>query len=161
MLQIVQTFDVQVFEWLVGPASREEAAMSTLSAVPTPAGSARRPRSAGTGALHEGLSTTNLRLRLTRRGRIVLSALAVAGCLGSVTLVTAAAQASSPGHGIPVVRHTVVTGETLWEVSQSITRPGEDVRVVEADVEQLNHLASEGLQAGQVLWLPSSRVSGS
>jgi LysM repeat protein len=89
------------------------------------------------------------------RGRVVLSLVAVACCLGLGAVAGSVADASSPAHGVDVVRHTVVSGETLWGVARSVAGKGDDVRDVVADIESLNRLAGPGLRAGQVIWLPA------
>ena len=110
-----------------------------------PAG-AERPRETG----------TSPGLRLTRRGRVVVFwttlAAGLAGMLG-----TQGAFAGVGGEAVPVVTHTVVAGETLWDIASGIAAPGEDVRDVVAELADLNGLAGVGLQAGQRILLPAER----
>lgn len=54
------------------------------------------------------------------------------------------------------VEHVVEPGESLWDVAQSITPAGEDVRDTLYRVRRLNGLASSTLQVGQQLLLPGA-----
>lgn len=92
-------------------------------------------------------------LRLTRRGRAVLVLLGllvvVAGVLGGQAV------ADGPERAVEVVTHAVQSGETLWQIAAGVTAPGEDVRDVVAELQELNGLADGSLVAGQVLLLPA------
>lgn len=94
-------------------------------------------------------------LRLTRRGRVVVTALAVGLALVAGSAAQRAA-ADTPGEAVQVTAHTVTAGETLWRVASSITEPGEDVRVAVDLLMDLNGLASSSLQVGQQLLIPAS-----
>ncbi|OLT46853.1 hypothetical protein BJF88_04115 [Cellulosimicrobium sp. CUA-896] len=92
------------------------------------------------------------RLRLTRRGRVVLVLLvAVVAFLGARV---GAAVAGGPAEPVEVRVHVVAAGETLWSHAQRLAAPGEDVRDVVADIVELNGLSSSGLAEGQRLLLP-------
>ena len=92
-------------------------------------------------------------LRLTRRGRVVVTI--VAGVLaGAVVLVSQDANAGEGGGAVPVETRTVVTGETLWEIAGEYAAPGEDVREVVDQIMDLNGLTGSGLLAGQELLVP-------
>ncbi|MBU4336384.1 MAG: LysM peptidoglycan-binding domain-containing protein [Actinobacteria bacterium] len=94
-------------------------------------------------------------LRLTRRGRLVLLALcAVVLVIASVLVSGLTASAGAPASAPVVERHVVASGETLWEIASSISRPGQDVRDVILEVVQLNELPDSGLVAGQTIVLP-------
>lgn len=95
-------------------------------------------------------------LRLTRRGRVVVVLLALAGCLGGAWL-TGTASAGEPGRGVEVVRHAVVPGDTMWALARSVAQPGEDVRDVVVELERLNRLPSADLRVGEVVLLPVHR----
>ncbi len=102
--------------------------------------------------------------RLTRRGRIVVTGVAVlaAGAL-SVGLATAAQAGrgtagadqgtvqASPGRY--VARVTVQPGQSLWSLAEAYD-PGADPRDVVLRIQQLNSLPGAQLQAGQALWVP-------
>ena len=92
------------------------------------------------------------RVRLTRRGRVVvvLAALLAASGLLSAGHATLASTQDAPHDRVVVVR----PGETLWEIAAR-SRPNEDPRPFVHEVVELNGLASAGLDAGQRLRLPS------
>lgn len=96
------------------------------------------------------------RLRITPRGRAVLSALvlipAALGILG-LSLNAGPAAATSEVVTTPYETITVQQGESLWGIASSIAGD-RDVRVVVADIVRMNALTSESLQPGQRLLLP-------
>jgi LysM domain len=96
-------------------------------------------------------------VRLTRRGRVVaagVSALAI-GAL-SITLATAA-QAAHAGQAAPggryVAKVEVRPGQSLWSLAESYD-PGADPRLVVQQIQQLNSMAGDQVQPGEVLWVP-------
>lgn len=94
-------------------------------------------------------------LRLTRRGRVVLVLAMLLLALASFTLGragTSQAATDAPAR-VPYVSTTVNAGETLWAVAKRVA-PGHDPRDVVAQLQQLNHLHSAVVQAGQQLLLP-------
>lgn len=93
-------------------------------------------------------------LRLTRRGRVVVTVLAVCLALAAGS-VAQRATAGTPGVAVEVTSHTVVAGETLWRIASAITEPGEDVRAAVDQLMDLNGLESTGLQVGQQLLIPA------
>ncbi|MDR5701010.1 LysM peptidoglycan-binding domain-containing protein [Agromyces aerolatus] len=98
------------------------------------------------------------RLRLTRRGRAVLTTLAALpiAVFASVS-VLGAGVAAADGGDTPVAPLEVVTvghGDTLWELAESIA-PEEDPREVIADIVRLNGLGDAVVQPGQKLALPA------
>jgi len=98
-------------------------------------------------------------VRLTRRGRVVaagVSALAV-GAL-SITLATAAqaAHAGQPGQSGPgryAAKVEVRPGQSLWSLAQAYD-PDADPRLVVQQIQQMNSMAGDQLQPGEVLWVP-------
>ena len=99
------------------------------------------------------------RLRLTRRGRIVFTTLAaVPLVLGSIAVAVnggvAAAEGTASVGAAAFEYVTVDSGQSLWELAQSIA-PKQDPRDVIADIVNLNQLASEAVQPGQRLALPA------
>jgi nucleoid-associated protein YgaU len=119
--------------------------------LPTRAGRAERGRSAG--AVDVGATSAESSLRLTRRGRVVVWALAVAIAAG-VGLSAQSAGAEAPGAALPVETHVVAPGETLWQIAGEVAAPGADLRDVVADLVELNGLGDAGLQAGQEILVP-------
>jgi LysM repeat protein len=95
-------------------------------------------------------------VRLTRRGRVVaagVSALAI-GAL-SITLATAA-QAAHAGQAAPgryAAKVEVRPGQSLWSLAESYD-PGADPRLVVQQIQQLNSMAGDQVQPGEVLWVP-------
>ena len=96
-------------------------------------------------------------LRLTRRGRLVIFALALIIVLAlSVMLGGGSVATSERGEPTPTQIITVGQGVTLWAIASDIAaHTGErDVRTVMAEIESLNRLDSTMLQAGQQLRVP-------
>jgi len=97
-------------------------------------------------------------VRLTRRGRIVLTAAATLAI--GVAAVVAGGAAHATGHsgapagpGSGVTRVEIRPGENLWSVAEAYD-PNADTRVVISEILQLNSLTSDQVQPGQVLWVP-------
>lgn len=92
------------------------------------------------------------RVRLTRRGRLLLLLTLVALLLVAFSLGRTSADA---GHAAPPVRATTVVqpGETLWAIAHRIA-PGADPRVVVERLSRLNDLGERPIVAGQRLVLP-------
>lgn len=95
------------------------------------------------------------RMRLTRRGRIVLVGLGLALAAGAGSV---AGQAVAEAPPVEQATTTVVVGpgDSLWTIAQGITAPGEDVRDVVISLAELNELDGLGLQVGEELLLPAS-----
>ena len=94
-------------------------------------------------------------LRLTRRGRMVVTVLALGLALAAGSVAQRAA-AGTPDRAMEVTAHTVAAGETLWRIAAGITEPGEDVREAVDQLMELNGLADSALQVGQQLVVPTS-----
>ncbi|HET8868607.1 MAG TPA: hypothetical protein VFM87_09785 [Agrococcus sp.] len=101
------------------------------------------------------------RLRMTARGRRALAllvaapvlaagALAGAGVLGDVV---AGAVASSSADTADFEHVTVMPGQSLWQIAQSVA-PGADPRDVIAEIEMLNGIAG-AIQPGEQLAIPA------
>jgi LysM domain len=102
------------------------------------------------------------RVRLTRRGRVVLAALAVVTVTAMVTAfwlsVAGGAQAASHGLGSGaayrgMTRVVVRPGQTLWSIA-SQAEPAADPRLVIQQIIQANALGGPVIQPGQSLWVP-------
>ena len=93
---------------------------------------------------------TPTRLRLTRRGYVVVALLAAVLTTGVLWLAHASAPSSQPAPGGDVAAVTVRPGDTLWSIASRIA-PQRDPRVTVAALEQINHLAGPAVQPGQVL----------
>ncbi|MBT2554232.1 LysM peptidoglycan-binding domain-containing protein [Arthrobacter sp. ISL-5] len=101
------------------------------------------------------------RLRLTRRGRIVLIGmplvLLAAILLSLAGLLNSPAKAADTASGLavtPAVSVTVQPGESLWAIAGAVD-PGRDPRDVIADIVQLNDLEGGRVMPGQQLFVPS------
>lgn len=95
-------------------------------------------------------------LRLTRRGRWVLAVLASVVAIGT-GIVGGQAVAAGPTQALEVVGYTVQPGDTLWRIAADVAVPGEDVRDVIVELQDLNGLPRAELTAGQHLVLPAHR----
>ncbi|HET9654651.1 MAG TPA: LysM peptidoglycan-binding domain-containing protein [Kineosporiaceae bacterium] len=97
------------------------------------------------------------RLRLTRRGRLVVRAgvvlLAMLVALLAVLLLSRPAVAGAGAEPVPVRYHVVLPGETLWGIAGEAAPQG-DRREVIAQIIELNALPSAGVVAGQRIALP-------
>jgi nucleoid-associated protein YgaU len=122
------------------PSSRVPVARLSRAAVPAAAVRGARPGE----------------LRLTRRGRWVLAVLASVVAIGT-GIVGGQAVAAGPTPALEVVSYTVQPGETLWQIAAGVAVPGEDVRNVIVELQDLNGLPSAELAAGQRLVLPAHR----
>jgi hypothetical protein len=92
-------------------------------------------------------------LRITRRGRVVLSALLALPILAaSLFLATPGAQAGNEAGEVTV--YTVLAGESLWDIAGEIA-PEEDPRAVIDQIRQANALSSAEVFPGQQLILPA------
>jgi len=101
-------------------------------------------------------------IRLTRRGRIVVGGLVVAGMVAVAALIwlLVAGQARAASSAAPVrvanaaLRRVVVRpGQTLWSIAVHAD-PAADPRVVVREIVAENGLGGTSIQAGQVLWVP-------
>lgn len=101
-----------------------------------------------------GSVTTDGGLRLTRRGRTVLTTIALLLTLG-VAFTAQRADADGASAATPVVTHTVAAGETLWAIASGVAAPGEDVRDVVDRLMELNGLSEGGLRSGQQILVPA------
>ena len=92
-------------------------------------------------------------LELTRRGRWVLWSVAVVAATG-MAVMGGGALASTPELPQETVAHTVVEGDNLWSLAESIALPGEDLRDVVDLIISVNNRASASLWAGEQIFLP-------
>jgi hypothetical protein len=125
--------------------------MNTAAAIPTvSAVDAADP-------VAEAAVAPRTRLRITRRGRIVLTALVAAPLAlgaGLVALNGGAAVASKDASGAAFEYVTVSSGQSLWDLAEEIA-PSADPRDVIASVVDLNRLPTSDVAAGQQLAVPA------
>lgn len=120
--------------------------MTTLSIAPAfdvsrPAARVRRPAPA--------------RLRLTRRGRLLVTFAMVVLALVVFTAFSGLSIATAERGEAPATRAVVVhEGDTLWAIASTIAEPGQ-IREVVYEIKELNSLPSVSLVEGQVLAVPA------
>ena len=93
-------------------------------------------------------------VRLTRRGRIVVTVLLMGLILGAFVIF--GGQSVATGEvGAPEPTRTVVVGEgdTLWAIASEVAEDG-DIREVVHEIEQLNSLPGPVLEVGQEIAVP-------
>jgi hypothetical protein len=102
------------------------------------------------------------RVRLTRRGRLVVTVLLLLATVLVMTLVwlTAAARAQATDSGPPpgsvyqnLTSVVVHPGQSLWSIA-SQAQPSADPRTVMQEIVDLNALHGTSLVPGQHLWVP-------
>jgi LysM repeat protein len=122
--------------------------MSTIAAPPGLAAARRRPVPASRPVAASGP------VRLTRRGRLVLTLLFLVA-LTAVLTVFGATSAATREAGRPVPTRIVVVapGDTLWAIAADVAAPGE-VREVVHRIQELNAMSGSGLTVGQELAVP-------
>lgn len=97
---------------------------------------------------------TTTTLRITRRGRFVLSALVATPVLAvSLLLASPGALAESTPAANEFDYITVLSGDTLWSIA-AIVDPSSDPRDVVAEIMSLNGLRSAHLTPGQDIAIP-------
>lgn len=100
-------------------------------------------------------------VRLTRRGRLVVLAMALLVALlvaMAVGILVAATSTATERAGAPEPTRTVTvhTGDTLWDIaSAAAPAAGGDVRAMMERIEQINALESPMLSAGQRIQVPT------
>jgi len=144
--------------------------MNAMPAVTLPCGSGIRPRH-GTASRpardpRRALSPVSasrgdapdVALRLTRRGRVVVAA--IAALLVTVVSLLAAGAAQATNHALPpgaarqnLVQVVVRPGQSLWSVAEGAD-PDQDTRAVIQQIVDLNALSGDIVFAGQQLWVP-------
>lgn len=105
-------------------------------------------------APRSALAAPRSRVRLTRRGRLVVFLVALVAVL-SLGIALGAGSVASEEPGTPAPTRTVVVagGQTLWEIAGELAEDGE-VRAMVDRIERLNALDSAMVQAGQRLRVP-------
>ena len=124
--------------------------MSTIAAAPGLTVPRRRPAPARPVAATPAAAP----VRLTRRGRLVLTVLFLV--VVSVVLTVFGATSAATGEaGTPVPTRSVVVepGDTLWGIAAEVAAPGE-VREMTHRIQELNAMSGSGIAVGQELAVP-------
>lgn len=141
---------------------------ATITVFPRSASSSRAVSSAPparTGASSVGVasagvssaSVTRSHLRITRRGRTVLTLAVILAVFAIVTgflLSGGEAVATGTTGNVRFEHVTVSSGETLWQVAEQVA-PAADPRDVIHNIVQLNGLDSTQVMPGQSLAIPT------
>lgn len=93
-------------------------------------------------------------LRLTRRGRLVVTAVLLLLVLTTLT-VFGARSAATDQTGSPVRTRTVevAEGDTLWGIASSVSEPG-GTRAMVLRIQELNALSTASIAEGQKIAVP-------
>jgi hypothetical protein len=135
--------------------SQQSVSQATVSQTVTPLSMVKSQKVAASKQMAPGP------LRLTRRGRVVLTGLAallVTAAMVALGIGTGTAQATnsvpaSGGLGRYLTRVTVSPGENLWSVAEN-TDPDVDPRAIIQEVIGLNELTGTTIYPGEQLWVP-------
>ena len=109
-----------------------------------------------------GARPVRTRVRLTRRGRIVVAVLITASMVlvAALAWLAGTAKADAAGSGVPssAVYHSlrsvvVMPGQSLWSIATQY-EPTADPRSVIQEIIDLNALSGTSVQPGERLWLP-------
>ncbi len=93
-------------------------------------------------------------MRLTRRGRLLITLLLTGLLLVVLSATRSSIQASDAPAGTPRPTVVVQSGDTLWQIAREAA-PNADPRVTVARILELNDLDSaSSVRAGQQLTLP-------
>ena len=94
-------------------------------------------------------------VRLTRRGRLVLTLLFLGVVLAAFTVFGATSAATGEA-GEPVPTRTVVVdeGDTLWGIASAVAEPGGTREMVHR-IQELNALPGSGVYVGQRIAVPT------
>lgn len=129
--------------------------MSTAVISPSFAGPQRRPRvrTAPVRQVRPAPAAAGA-VRLTRRGRVVLT-LVFLGLVLAVLTVFGSTSAATGEAGDPIPTRTVMVepGDTLWGIASAVAAPGETREMVHR-IQELNALPGAGLSAGQRIAVP-------
>lgn len=103
------------------------------------------------------VAPTAPRLKITRRGRLVLSAVIAAPLVIAAVTVgmnAGGAVANSSSSHTSFEYETIASGETLWHLAETVA-PAADPRDVIADIMRLNGLETASVVPGQRIAIPT------
>ncbi|WKZ82739.1 MAG: LysM peptidoglycan-binding domain-containing protein [Acidimicrobiia bacterium] len=100
-------------------------------------------------------------MSIEARTRVLVLPTVVALTLVLLLVGAVGARAGAPDGEVeaaPVagVTHTVLTGDTLWDIASDHVAPGDDVRVLIEKIKAANGLEDSIIRPGQVLLVPAS-----
>jgi LysM repeat protein len=87
---------------------------------------------------------------------IRLRALVLPLALALVFLLLLAQQVQAGDSAVPTEPYRVVSGDTLWDLADERTEPGEDVRSTVRVIQRLNDLDGGLITPGQIIVLPAA-----
>ncbi|GAA4356123.1 LysM peptidoglycan-binding domain-containing protein [Angustibacter luteus] len=93
-------------------------------------------------------------LRLTRRGRLVITGLLASAAIVVSMFLGGVSLAGTDSAPVPTRYVTVAPGQTLWAIAGQVA-PNADRRDTVARIQELNALRSVNLQAGQRIAVPT------
>jgi hypothetical protein len=93
-------------------------------------------------------------LRLTRRGRLVITGLLAGVAILASMFLGGVSLAGTDSAPVPTRYVTVAPGQTLWAIAGEVA-PNADRRDTVAQIQELNALRSVNLQAGQTIAVPA------
>jgi Tfp pilus assembly protein FimV len=110
------------------------------------------------------LAAPHTRLRLTVRGRRVFAGLAALPVVAGLAVAAIAGGGAAIGADEPAPADafetiTVLSGDSLWTIAESIA-PGHDPRDVVDAITELNQLPGGALVAGHELAIPAEFTAG-
>ena len=143
------------------PATVEPRVAGPVAGAPRPRRDAARPSGrplpsgpAG-GAVRGGCSPAPAPVRLTRRGRRFVVALALGGAVALGAWIAPYVTGGDGGLRLAGESSVVVEpGDTVWSIAGEVAGNEQDVRVVVDAIEELNHIEGSVVVPGQVLQLP-------
>jgi hypothetical protein len=101
------------------------------------------------------MARPSTQVRLTRRGRLVVTMLLTVLVLAAFLVAGGASVATrEAGDPVPIRTVEVQQGQTLWAIASEIAEPGE-IRDMVYTIERLNSLPDATLTEGQVLAVPA------
>jgi nucleoid-associated protein YgaU len=116
------------------------------------------PSRAGAGAVRDGCGPAPARVRLTRRGCRLVTALALVGAVALGSSIATFVDGGDGGDGSLRLAGgssvVVRPGDTVWSIAGEVAGTEQDVRVVVDVIEELNDLEASVVVPGQVLRLP-------
>jgi hypothetical protein len=113
-------------------------------------------------SVRQGAAVQPGKLRLTRRGRRVLTGFVMLVIVISAMLIwtAVAGGAQAPGPGAPsrsvyqgMTQIVVQPGQTLWSIAAAVD-PSADPRTAVQQISDVNALTGTQIEAGQLLWVP-------